>query len=106
MRCLHVLPKHWNAITEHFVRDIDNAFIRITVKTALEFERDPVLGTKVISLKDLFTDQEAKVRKIHKKYSKGQCVYTYYSLKKHRNGFQFLMESVLVKSCFPLNISL
>ncbi|CEJ04745.1 hypothetical protein RMCBS344292_18699 [Rhizopus microsporus] len=57
---------HWNAITEHFVRDIDNAFIRITVKTALEFERDPVLGTKVISLSDLFTDQEAKFKEAQK----------------------------------------
>jgi hypothetical protein len=40
---------------------VDSAFIRISVKTALELERDPVLGTKVISLKDLFADQNDTV---------------------------------------------
>ncbi|KAG1048652.1 hypothetical protein G6F43_008976 [Rhizopus delemar] len=57
---------HWNAINEHFIRDVDSAFIRISVKTALELERDPVLGTKVISLKDFFADQNDRFKEFQK----------------------------------------
>ncbi|KAG0793074.1 hypothetical protein G6F21_003887 [Rhizopus arrhizus] len=57
---------HWNAITEHFIRNVNDAFIRISVKTALELERDPVLGTKAISLRDLFADQSDKFKECQK----------------------------------------
>ncbi|KAI9252998.1 hypothetical protein BY458DRAFT_522442 [Sporodiniella umbellata] len=57
---------HWNAINEHFIRDADNCSIRISVKTSLELERDPVLGTKVITLKDLFNGQDGKFREFQK----------------------------------------
>lgn len=56
--------KHWNAITEHFIRDYESAFIRISVKTAVDLERDPVLGTKSLLLKDLFADQDDKFKEI------------------------------------------
>ncbi|CAO0791446.1 unnamed protein product [Mucor circinelloides] len=55
---------HWNAITEHFIRDYENAFIRISVKTAMDIERDPVLGTKSLLLKDLFAEQEDKFKEV------------------------------------------
>ncbi|KAL9556559.1 hypothetical protein MBANPS3_001819 [Mucor bainieri] len=55
---------HWNAITEHFIRDYETAFIRISVKTAMDIERDPVLGTKSLHLKDLFLDQEDKFKEV------------------------------------------
>ncbi|KAI8979253.1 hypothetical protein BDF20DRAFT_974130 [Mycotypha africana] len=57
---------HWNAITENFVRDINNTSIRISVKNSVELERDPVLGTKCFSLKDLFQDQGDKFKEVQK----------------------------------------
>ncbi|KAK4515667.1 3-isopropylmalate dehydrogenase [Mucor velutinosus] len=55
---------HWNAITEHFIRNYEDASIRISVKTAMDIERDPVLGTKSLHLKDLFIDQEDKFKEV------------------------------------------
>ncbi|RCH86926.1 hypothetical protein CU098_002701, partial [Rhizopus stolonifer] len=57
---------HWNAISEHFVRNLDDAFVRISVKTSLELERDPVLGTKVLSLKEIFVNQHDKFKEFEK----------------------------------------
>lgn len=57
---------HWNAITEHFVRDLDSVVLRISIKNAVDLERDPVLGTKTLSLKDLFEDQDDKFKEIQK----------------------------------------
>ncbi|KAI9259291.1 hypothetical protein BY458DRAFT_517379 [Sporodiniella umbellata] len=57
---------HWNAVSEHPVRNINETFIRISVKSALDLELDPVLGTKVISLKDLFVKQEDKFKEFQK----------------------------------------
>ncbi|CEP06852.1 hypothetical protein [Parasitella parasitica] len=57
---------HWNAITEHFVRDYESTFIRISVKTSVDLERDPVLGTRSLLLKDLFADQEDKFKEVQK----------------------------------------
>lgn len=38
--------------------------MRISVKTAMDIERDPVLGTKSLLLKDLFVDQEDKFKEV------------------------------------------
>ncbi|KAI7902890.1 uncharacterized protein BX663DRAFT_508770 [Cokeromyces recurvatus] len=56
---------HWNAVSENFIKDFDNCSFRISVKTAFDLERDAVLGTKVIHLKDVFRGQEnAKFKQI------------------------------------------
>ncbi|KAI8140241.1 hypothetical protein BJV82DRAFT_563066 [Fennellomyces sp. T-0311] len=49
---------HWNAVSEHFIRDFDSTTIRISVKNSVELERDPVIGFKVFNLADLFEDKE------------------------------------------------
>lgn len=36
--------------------------LRISIKNSVDLERDPVLGTKTLSLKDLFEDQDDKVK--------------------------------------------
>lgn len=43
---------------------MENVFIRISVKNDVDLERDPVLGTKVLSLKDMFQDQEDKFKEV------------------------------------------
>ncbi|KAJ2959007.1 hypothetical protein NQZ79_g5470 [Umbelopsis isabellina] len=53
---------HWNAVTEHFVRDLDSTFVRISVKHAVELERDPVLGTRVVKLRDAFENQSDDIK--------------------------------------------
>lgn len=53
---------HWNAVTEHFIRDMNSTFIRISVKHAVELERDPVLGTRVVNLKDAFENQSDDIK--------------------------------------------
>ncbi|GAA5800941.1 hypothetical protein HPULCUR_006381 [Helicostylum pulchrum] len=53
---------HWNAITEHFVADMENASLRFSIKTNVDLERDPVLGTKTLKLKEIFADQEDKFK--------------------------------------------
>ncbi|KAI9354705.1 hypothetical protein BD770DRAFT_412084 [Pilaira anomala] len=53
---------HWNAITEHFIKDMENVTIRLSIKTAVDLERDPVLGTRTLKLKDIFADQEDKFK--------------------------------------------
>ncbi|KAI9322715.1 hypothetical protein BX666DRAFT_1848608 [Dichotomocladium elegans] len=53
---------YWNAMTEHLVKDYDTAFVRISVKTSLDLERDPVLGTRVFYLSEMFEDQQDKYK--------------------------------------------
>ncbi|KAI8136766.1 hypothetical protein BJV82DRAFT_526545 [Fennellomyces sp. T-0311] len=50
----------WNAECERFIKDYDTAFLRVSVKTSMDLERDPVLGTRVFYLKDMFGDQPDK----------------------------------------------
>ncbi|KAG2204704.1 hypothetical protein INT47_012000 [Mucor saturninus] len=57
---------HWNAITEHFVKDIDSVVLRLSIKTSVDLERDPVLGTKTLHLKELFEDQDSKFKEFQK----------------------------------------
>lgn len=45
---------------------MESASVRFSIKTAVDLERDPVLGTKVLKLKDIFADQEDKVKKQQK----------------------------------------
>lgn len=42
---------------------MENASLRFSIKTNVDLERDPVLGTKTLKLKEIFADQEDKVRK-------------------------------------------
>ncbi|KAI7856661.1 hypothetical protein BDC45DRAFT_437272 [Circinella umbellata] len=49
---------HWNEVSEHFIKDFNKSTIRISVKAALDLERDPVLGLKMFQLRDLFADKE------------------------------------------------
>ncbi|KAI9497976.1 hypothetical protein BDB00DRAFT_755787 [Zychaea mexicana] len=53
---------HWNAECEHLVKDYDSAFVRVSVKTSMDLERDPVLGTRLFFLKDVFGDQQGKFK--------------------------------------------
>ncbi|KAI8976219.1 hypothetical protein BDB01DRAFT_359888 [Pilobolus umbonatus] len=55
---------HWNAMSEHFIKDVETTSIRVVVKTAVDLERDPVLGTKLLHLSDLFHDQQGKFKEI------------------------------------------
>ncbi|KAI9275789.1 hypothetical protein BDA99DRAFT_475827 [Phascolomyces articulosus] len=48
---------HWNAVSEHFIKGFNETTIRISVKAALDLERDPVLGIKMYHLRDLFNDK-------------------------------------------------
>lgn len=48
--------KHWNALSEHFIQDFEETTIRLSVKTSVELERDPVLGTKALQLANLFRE--------------------------------------------------
>ncbi|RCH95171.1 hypothetical protein CU098_006546, partial [Rhizopus stolonifer] len=57
---------HWNAITEQFIRDFEHTSVRISVKDSVDLERDPVLGTKRLSLKELFVDQDDKFKEIQR----------------------------------------
>ncbi|KAI9283000.1 hypothetical protein BC943DRAFT_281072 [Umbelopsis sp. AD052] len=53
---------HWNAVTEHFIRDYRSTFIRISVKHSVDLERDPVLGTRVVNLQDAFENQSDDIK--------------------------------------------
>ncbi|KAI8879896.1 hypothetical protein K501DRAFT_256031 [Backusella circina FSU 941] len=57
---------HWNAISEHFVKDIENTFLRISVKNAVDLERNPVLGTISFNVSEIFEDQDDKLKEIQK----------------------------------------
>ncbi|KAI8375545.1 hypothetical protein BD560DRAFT_392622 [Blakeslea trispora] len=57
---------HWNALTEQFIKDINNTTIRISIKNSVDLERDPVLGTRCMKLKELFADQEGKFKEVQK----------------------------------------
>ncbi|KAI8377186.1 hypothetical protein EDC96DRAFT_494795 [Choanephora cucurbitarum] len=57
---------HWNALTEQFIKDMENTTIRISIKNSVDLERDPVLGTRCMKLKDLFADQEGKFKEIQR----------------------------------------
>ncbi|KAI7852946.1 hypothetical protein BDC45DRAFT_484442 [Circinella umbellata] len=53
---------HWNADVEKLIKDYDSAFLRVSVKTNMDLERDPVLGTRVFYLKDVFENQQDKFK--------------------------------------------
>ncbi|KAI8391836.1 uncharacterized protein BYT42DRAFT_543323 [Radiomyces spectabilis] len=57
---------HWNALTEHFIKNYDDAYVRISIKNSMELERDPVLGTKTLKLSEIFADQDAKFKESQK----------------------------------------
>ncbi|KAI8890295.1 hypothetical protein K501DRAFT_237324 [Backusella circina FSU 941] len=57
---------HWNTISEHFIKNFNTTSIRISVKTSVDLERDPVLGMKVLSLSQLFDDQDDKFKEVQK----------------------------------------
>ncbi|KAI9029659.1 hypothetical protein CLU79DRAFT_843161 [Phycomyces nitens] len=57
---------HWNAVSENFVADYENATIRISVKNSVDLERDPVIGTKSIALSELFADQKDTFKDVQK----------------------------------------
>ncbi|CAO0800083.1 unnamed protein product [Mucor circinelloides] len=52
----------WNADTECFLKNYDTSFIRISVKTSIDLEHDPVIGTNVLKISDLFDGPARKVR--------------------------------------------
>ncbi|KAI9494174.1 hypothetical protein BDB00DRAFT_819957 [Zychaea mexicana] len=58
---------HWNAVSEHFIKDFDSTTIRISAKASLDLERDPVIGLKSFNLPDLFEDKESS------EYKEGQA---------------------------------
>ncbi|KAI9323256.1 hypothetical protein BX666DRAFT_35513 [Dichotomocladium elegans] len=45
---------HWNATSEHFIRDFHACTLRVSVKSSLDLECDPVIGTKCLILSELF----------------------------------------------------
>ncbi|KAI8327289.1 hypothetical protein EDC96DRAFT_532234 [Choanephora cucurbitarum] len=53
-------------LTEQFIKDMENTTIRISIKNSVDLERDPVLGTRCMKLKDLFADQEGKFKEIQR----------------------------------------
>ncbi|KAH8550706.1 hypothetical protein BGW37DRAFT_457834 [Umbelopsis sp. PMI_123] len=57
---------HWNAVTEHLIRDYSSTFIRISVRHSVELEQDPVLGTRVINLEDVFENQSDDLKEVQR----------------------------------------
>ncbi|GAN11450.1 hypothetical protein MAM1_0611d11013, partial [Mucor ambiguus] len=53
---------YWNADAECLLKNYDTSFIRITVKTSIDLEHDPVIGTNVLKISDLFDGPVRKVK--------------------------------------------
>ncbi|KAF1797109.1 hypothetical protein FB192DRAFT_1335564 [Mucor lusitanicus] len=53
---------YWNADTECFLKNYATSFIRISVKTSIDLEHDPVIGTNVLKISDLFDGPVRKVK--------------------------------------------
>ncbi|KAI8391172.1 uncharacterized protein BYT42DRAFT_555889 [Radiomyces spectabilis] len=53
---------YWNAISEHFIKDFNHDFLRISIKNNADLEHDPVLGTKVIRLKEYLEGEGDKYK--------------------------------------------
>ncbi|KAG2206827.1 hypothetical protein INT47_007583 [Mucor saturninus] len=51
---------NWNAVSECFIKNYATGFIRISVKTSIDLEDDPVIGTSIIKISDLFHDKSKK----------------------------------------------
>ena len=45
---------------------MESVVLRVSIKNSVDLERDPVLGTKTLTLKDLFEDQEDKFKEVQK----------------------------------------
>lgn len=55
--------KNWNAVSECFINNFETAYIRISVKTNIDLEENPVIGTAMLKLSDLFCTRSKKVKK-------------------------------------------
>ncbi|KAI7904926.1 uncharacterized protein BX663DRAFT_501057 [Cokeromyces recurvatus] len=53
----------WNADTECFLKNYETAYVRISVKTSIDLEQDPVIGTVVFKISELFEKGRKKVKK-------------------------------------------
>lgn len=75
---------------------MENVTIRLSIKTAVDLERDPVLGTRTLKLKDIFADQEAKVKIYIYLFFYSYSTFFFFSLKNSKTGFHFQTVLALV----------
>ncbi|GAA5809804.1 hypothetical protein MFLAVUS_003219 [Mucor flavus] len=57
---LNTSHPNWNAVSECFINNFETAYIRISVKTNIDLEENPVIGTAMLKLSDLFCTRSKK----------------------------------------------
>lgn len=81
------ISQFWNADTECFVKNYGTSFIRISVKNNIDLEEDPVIGTVVFKISELFEGGLKKVMTINiQDEAMDIDKYNYYRSKKLKNG--------------------